>query len=281
MLAKAISDRDVSEAKRREAEIKAAELAVKWGFTAAAVTSVFKIAGEQNVSEENAPAKLIEIASHFAQTQAALAALEPDDPRAAELARHAKEAFDVGQLVEADTLLDRAKELEAAALREARRLLERAQQALDRHGLNLAKMEATQGDIALTQVRYAEAADHFNQAVSLVPPGHEDDTVNYLNGRADALYRQGNERGDNSALTEVIAVVAQVLKLQPRDHMPLQWAEAQRDLGLVLETLGARESGTYALRSWLQPIGRRSRRGRAKGCRATGRKRKTTSATCC
>jgi hypothetical protein len=66
-----------------------------------------------------APAKLIEIATHFAQTRQALAALEPDDPRAADLARQAKEAFDAGQLAEADTRLERAKALEAAALGEA------------------------------------------------------------------------------------------------------------------------------------------------------------------
>jgi hypothetical protein len=49
--------------------------------------------GEQNVPEEKAPSDLIEIATHFAQTRDALAALEPDDPRAAALTQQARGAF--------------------------------------------------------------------------------------------------------------------------------------------------------------------------------------------
>src|SRR5260370_30722165 len=45
---------------------------------------------------------------HFAQTRDALAALAPDDPHTAELARSANEALDNGRLTEADTLLDQA-----------------------------------------------------------------------------------------------------------------------------------------------------------------------------
>ena len=86
LLAKALSDKDASEEQRRRAETKAAELATKLGFTSAAVVEFFKILGEQDVPEEKAPARLIEIATHFAQTRAELAALELDDPHAAELA---------------------------------------------------------------------------------------------------------------------------------------------------------------------------------------------------
>jgi hypothetical protein len=50
------------------------------------------------------------VATHFAQTRDVLAALVPDDPYAAELARLAKEALESGGLTEADGLLDRAKE---------------------------------------------------------------------------------------------------------------------------------------------------------------------------
>src|SRR6185312_7138426 len=61
LLAKALGDKDVSEEHRRQAEAKAAELATKLGFTTAAVTEFFKILGEQNVSEEKIPARLVEI----------------------------------------------------------------------------------------------------------------------------------------------------------------------------------------------------------------------------
>ena len=96
MLTKALSDKDVSEEHRREAEAKTAELATKLGFTKAAVTEFFKILGETDVSEEKIPARLVEIASHFAQTRDELAALAPDDAHAANLAGSAKSALDAG-----------------------------------------------------------------------------------------------------------------------------------------------------------------------------------------
>jgi hypothetical protein len=129
MLAKALSDKDASEEHRREAEVKAAELSTKLGFTSAAVVEFFRILGNQDVPEEKVPARLVEVATHFAQTRDALAALEPDDAHAAALARSAKEALDNGRLTEADDLLDRAKEGELAALRQARELKQKAQEA--------------------------------------------------------------------------------------------------------------------------------------------------------
>lgn len=112
---------------KAQAEAKAAELATKLGFTSAAMVEFFKILGEQDVPEEKVPARLIEVANHFAQTRDELATLEPDDPHAAELARSAKEAFDSGRLTEADALLDQAKEGELAAFRQARELKQKAQ----------------------------------------------------------------------------------------------------------------------------------------------------------
>jgi hypothetical protein len=107
---------------RVQAEAKAEELATKLGFTKAAVTKFFKILGETDVPEENIPVRLGEIASHFAQTRDELAALAPDDPHSAELARSAKSALDAGRLSDADGLLDQAKEAELAAFRQAREL---------------------------------------------------------------------------------------------------------------------------------------------------------------
>jgi hypothetical protein len=123
---------------KAQAEAKAAELASKLGFTSAAVVEFFKILGKQDVTDEKAPARLIEIATHFAQTRDELAALEPDDPHAAELAHSAKEALDSGRLTEADALLDQAKEGELAGCE----LKQKAQEAEDRHALNAAKLLA-------------------------------------------------------------------------------------------------------------------------------------------
>jgi hypothetical protein len=206
---------------RAKAEAKAAELAQKLGFTSSAVAKFFKILGDQNVPEEKIRERLSEIATHFAQTRDELAALEPDDPHTAELTRLAKAALDAGRLTEADGLLDQAKEAELAASRQARELKEKAQEAEDRHALNAAKLLAGRGNIALTQLRYPDAAKQFKQAATLVPPGHPDKTANYLQSEANALYRQGDEKGDNAALKQSIEIWRLVLEQRPRDRVPL------------------------------------------------------------
>jgi hypothetical protein len=179
-MAKTFSDQmaATTEAKA-QAEAKAAELATKLGFTSAAVVEFFKIVGEQDVPEEKAPAKLVEVANHFAQTRDELAALEPDDPHAAELSHSAKEALDSGRLTEADALLDQAKEGELAALRQAHELKQKAQEAEDRHALNAAKLLASRGNIAFTQLHYVDAAQRFQEAATLVPSGYPDEIASY------------------------------------------------------------------------------------------------------
>jgi tetratricopeptide (TPR) repeat protein len=192
MLAQALNDKDASEERRREAEAKASELAEKLGFTSSAVAEFFKILGEQNVPDEKIPARLIEIATHFAQTRDELAALEPDDPHAAELTRSAKSALDAGRLTEADGLLEQAKEVELAAFRQARELKEKAQAAEDRHAVNAAKLLAGRGNIALTQLRYAAAARHFEAAAALLPPGASSTKTVYLVQAGDMRQTSGD-----------------------------------------------------------------------------------------
>jgi tetratricopeptide (TPR) repeat protein len=106
---------------------------------------------------------------------------------------------------------------------------------------------AGRGNIALTELRYVDAAGHFKQAAALVPSGHPDETSDYLHRQADALFREGNERGDNAALKQSIETWHLVLQQRPRERVPFDWAGTQNNLGTALETLGGRESGTARL----------------------------------
>jgi tetratricopeptide (TPR) repeat protein len=170
-----------------EFKAKVAELADKLRFSSNAVSQFFKTLGEQNVPEDNLQARLIEIATQYAQTRDALAALKPKDPRAAELTQSAQQALDAGRPTEADAQLGQAKDIEKAALLQARELRQQAQEAEDQHALNLAKIEATQGGIALTQLLYTDAAAHFKEAAELVSSRHPDVMNDYLNRRSKAL----------------------------------------------------------------------------------------------
>jgi tetratricopeptide (TPR) repeat protein len=104
------------------------------------------------------------------------------------------------------------------------------------------------GNIALTQLHYFDAAEHFKQATALVPSGHPDQMADYLHRQAYALCREGDERGDNAALKQSIETWHLVLQQRPRDRVPLEWAMTQNNLGNTLKQLGERESGTARLK---------------------------------
>jgi hypothetical protein len=70
--------------------------------------------------------------------------------------------------------------------------------------LGAANSTAAEGDMALTERNYTEAADLFAQAASYVPSGHTSERGNYILRQAYALFQQGDERGDNGALREAI-----------------------------------------------------------------------------
>jgi tetratricopeptide (TPR) repeat protein len=129
----------------------------------------------------------------------------------------------------------------------AEELAREAQAAVDRRRLNAAAARAERGEIALTQLNYLRAAGHFEQASTLVPAEDNDRRGEYLRRYADALYRHGDERGDNIALLSAMDVYRQALEALPRARVPLQWAGTQNNLGNALQTLGERESGTARL----------------------------------
>src|SRR5215510_13394395 len=199
------------------------------------VRAALAIVGEANVPPERLAQKLLEIAERFKALQATAAAQPGDDPRITALKTEAKKAVNAGELERADTLL-------AEAATEQTR-------ARDRLAVNAAATYAQRGDIALTRLRYGEAAKHFADAAALFRPdsAHAEKMIEYLEREADALYRQGNELGDNSALVRAIDREKALLTLRQRDGAPLAWAASQNNLGLVLWTLGDRESSTARL----------------------------------
>src|SRR3954466_10981250 len=76
--------------------------------------------------------------------------------------------------------------------------------ALERLALDAAATRAQRGEIALTRLRYREAAAHFAAAAARRPSGQAEQHLFYLETEAAALYRQEDEFGDNGALVEAI-----------------------------------------------------------------------------
>jgi hypothetical protein len=147
---------------------------------------------------------------------------------------------------------------------------QKRRRALDRLALNAAQTTAQRGDVALTRLRYLDAAQRFAEAAVKVPQGHEDERWKYLNEEADALYQQGDEFGDNAAALSAIERYRRLAGARPRNVFPRDWAMTQMHLGKALETLGEREGGTARSKRPSPPITKPCRKGPASTRRLIG-----------
>jgi tetratricopeptide (TPR) repeat protein len=234
-------DELVREAKRSLEELTAQQrenialLKEKLDLNVGQVRAALGILGENNIPPERLAAKLVEIAERFKDLQATASAQPGDSPTIVSLKADAQKAIAAGELAKADALL-------AEVETEQRR-------ALDRFAVNAADTSARRGEIALTRLRYGEAATHFANAATVFPPksAYEDKRISYLDREADALYLQGYELGDKGALLSAIELRKRLVELIPRERVPLQWARTQNNLGNALRALGERESGRARL----------------------------------
>jgi tetratricopeptide (TPR) repeat protein len=225
------------------------DLSNRLGVTQGAALTLLRIVGQRDVPFERLPEKLAEVASQYQQAQAQLAALNPQNPLARGLVEKAQAEIMAGNFIKAHELLRQARQVQIAAAQQARALRQQAQAAEDEQLIQAAASSAAEGDLAMTELNYRQAAELFKEAADGVPVGsaHEDKRIGYLTREADALYRQGDEFGDNDALSATIGRRKQLIELTPRERVPLQWAMTQMSLGTVLRVLGARESGTQRL----------------------------------
>jgi tetratricopeptide (TPR) repeat protein len=224
------------------------------GVPEGALGAFLKSIGKAEVPPEHQLTRLFEIATEWRQLRAQLAPNPGDAPEIARLKEAARAALDAGQRQEADdllaqveTALDAALDQRQRMLEEQQRVLEEQQRQVERQQTERASTAAQRGGIALTRLRYREAAAHFATAARRLPPGHEEQALAFLDQEAHALYRQGEEFGDNAALVAATACCRALLDRRPRARVPLDWAMTQNNLGNALATLGEQESGTARL----------------------------------
>jgi len=148
------------------------------------IRTALEIMGEANVPTEQLAAKLVEIAKRIKGLQSIASAEPGDGPNIVALKADAREAIDAGDLARADVLLADVERMQ--------------KRILGRFAVNAAETVAQRGEIALTRLRYREAAWHFGAAAAVLVAGdaREDTRLGYLDKEADALYRQGDEFGD-------------------------------------------------------------------------------------
>src|SRR5262249_42824046 len=129
------------------------------------VRAALGILDENDIPPERLTAKLVEIAESFKALRETASAQPGDSPRIVSLRAEAQKAVEAGELAKASELL-------ADVVAEQTR-------RLDRLAVNAADTYARLGGIALTRLRYAEAATHFANAAAVFPPNsaHEDKRI--------------------------------------------------------------------------------------------------------
>jgi tetratricopeptide (TPR) repeat protein len=203
-----------------------ADLEHRLGASEAQVLMFFRFIGETDVPLDQVGDRLAEIAKRYKTLLIQVESRPGDDPAVARLKTEAHAALEAGDFDCADALLEKVLAAQDAA--SAQRQLEAA------------ATSAQRGDIALTRLRYFDAAKHFAAAVDRVPLGHEEDLADYGNRRAEALYRYGDEKADNAVLLQAIDVL-KALQERTGERMPPKWdEETHRHLNMVRHMLGER-----------------------------------------
>ena len=94
-----------------------------------------------------------------------------------------------------------------------------------------------------------------------------------------ALWTLGERESGTARLEEAVAAYRAALEERTRERVPLDWATTQNNLGNALQASGSARAARRGWRRRLPPIVPPWRNGPARGCRSTGRQRRTISAT--
>ena len=233
------------------AQAKIDDLAGQLHTNREAVQGFLKILKEDEGPIEHLPTKLTLIAQRHVGMLERLAALDPEDADAQSHIDEAREvlrqAASTKDYHRADELLSKAEEAQDRSLRGAEALEREAHEAASRLRRGKAATRAERGELSLTRLDYLRAAQHFQAAANLVAGEDLNLKLVYLTQSADALSTHGDEKGDNAILVQGIGVYREALRERTQRDTPLDWARTQNNLGIALQRLGERESGTGRL----------------------------------
>ena len=205
-------------------------IAAEKGVPVASLKVVLQKLGEHDVPPEDIPRRLAAKADEFLALRAQLQSVSIQEVET--VRREALQYLEKGDLESARLLVQKARE----PLRAQR----------EGHARAEAVLLADEASLDGLEFHYLAAADKYEACAALV---HFDRaaTASYLEQQAATLYDQGTELGDNRALEHAVSVDRDLLRMRAREHVPLEWAETQTNLGNALLRLGERESGTEHL----------------------------------
>ncbi len=209
-----------------KAQEAAAGFKEKQTITDVALKGFFATLGKDNPPTEQLPQVLGQIAGGFIAARAGTASQSTDTPEIATLRLQARAALDANRDADADAIFARIAEAQRSAV----------SPALGQLAATIAK----RGDLAISGLRYHEAADFFGQAAAIEPDARIKD--GFEDREAEALATLGRDKGDNIALARAIEVDRDLLARRPRDKDPAIWAMTQNNMAVALDELGLRQT---------------------------------------
>ena len=222
------------------------ELAQRFGVTSMAVTTFFRILGENRVPIEDLDAKLREVASqHLTLLQRVETLSAEDDPQVASIKKRALAAISTGDYARAQALLEQAFDADLVAARKAQDSANKALETAKQRYLTAAKTKADLGELKLSQLQYEAASREFQTAADLVPASVPLIRARYLAASGMAAYDAGIYPLAESALTEALRIRE---KLLSPNH-----ADVARSLGNLASLY--RAQGRY---SEAEPLSKRA-----------------------
>ncbi len=226
--------RKAQEPLRDELERLAAQVARDKDVEVAPLRAVLVKLGEAGVKDEDIPKRLDEKADELIKLRTENDELRRGPPTLAAIAEEVQALLDKGEFEDARRALVRGREASRALRIDA-----------SRYEAAFLAQDARVDDL---QLAYRGAAAKYAEAATLVASFDTEQQWRFLLYQASELSKQGDEFGDNTALAEAIDVYRRCLALASRSQRPLNWAMTQMNLGIALQTLGERQTGTAGLR---------------------------------
>ncbi len=211
-------------------------LSQQFGVAEGVVRMFLRSLDEQEVPPDKWPEALAAIAKRYRHLRERLRAFQPDDEELRANRDQAILLFESGDFAKSASLL---AQCEAALLRAAQTAAATARQ----HRCRAADVRVARGDLSMMEVDYRLAAAHFLEAAKMLDDADTEARNFCLDRAAEALYLQGTEKGDNTALADAITLYGKLLEYRPRSGAPLEWARTQTNFGGALEALAERERG--------------------------------------
>ena len=210
-------------------------------FPVEAVARFLEILREQPVDDAKLADRFTQIAQEHVRLLQEIRALQVADPNVQALREAAVAALQGAP----DHTLARAKLEEARDLVRAKRRT--AAKVLADQQREEAALVREQAKVESARLRFAEAAQLYEQAAQLLPAEDRDQRGADWSAAGISWTDQDRDFGNNSALGRAIEAHRAALEERTRARVPLQWATTQNALGIALAVLGERESGTARL----------------------------------